>query len=199
MIQVTDPDNLTEKPPENLEEFAVFSVCVAGKTARTIQKCLTRFWDSMIQELHHSKKPGEAHEWWGRGPFAMLREFQARSIALRLKRAGVGCQTTKGRALHELAWADFDLSNVTTDELEMIHGIGPKTARFFLIYTRPGIKLACLDRHILRWMREQGVDAPEDTPSGRRYRVLEEKFLSMVPEGRTVAEFDLEIWKRYRR
>lgn len=202
-MQVTDPDTLTTKPPENLEEFAVFSVCVAGKTARVIRQCLqARFWPAAIAGVVGTQNP----EGWNllvkAGPFEIIRHYDTDALAEMLRKSGIGCQTMKARALHALAWiyASGGLDKVTPKELEKISGIGPKTARFFVLYTQPGAKVACLDTHVLHWMREQGIDAPKATPpSGKRYRELEEQFLSLVPKNKTIAEFDLEIWMRYRR
>lgn len=197
-VFVTDPDTLTPIPKRTygeLEEFVVFCVCVAGKTARVVRRCLDKFWDGVIQELH---RRGEfaAHEWWGKkGPFAILREYTISQIGVRLRDAGIGCHGMKASALHELSHSDFDLHEVTVEQLESVHGIGPKTARFFIMFSRPNARYACLDTHILAWLRGRGIDAPKSTPSsGRKYRQLEAQFLNMVPEGMTPAEFDLQIW-----
>ena len=83
-------------------------------------------------------------------------------------------------------------------DLETIKGIGPKTSRFFLMSSRQGVEYAALDTHILRWMRDQGIEnIPKSTPSGKRYLDLEQIYLKMVPEGKSVGEFDLEIWREY--
>jgi thermostable 8-oxoguanine DNA glycosylase len=63
--------------------------------------------------------------------------------------------------------------------------------------SRKGVQHAALDTHILRWMRDKGVNAPKSTPTGKKYLTLEQQYLTMVPAEKTPAEFDLEIWKKY--
>ena len=93
----------------------------------------------------------------------------------------------------------IDLKTVSAAELEQVFGIGPKTARFFILHTRRNAEVACLDTHILRYMREElGIRTPKSTPSGKKYLELEQAFLAHAKElGRDVAELDLDIWTRY--
>jgi thermostable 8-oxoguanine DNA glycosylase len=84
------------------------------------------------------------------------------------------------------------------DDLLAIHGVGNKTARFFLLHTRGG-DYAVLDTHILAWLRENGVeDAPKNTPTNtQKYKELEKKFryLSRVKfPYLSDAQIDLLIW-----
>lgn len=100
------------------------------------------------------------------------------------------------RAVHESA--DLDLRNDTVGQLQ-IHGVGPKTARFFVLYTRESDRVAVLDTHILRWLRERHgyVDAPQVTPSAAQYGKWEARALAAIEKdypGLTVAEADLRIW-----
>lgn len=86
-------------------------------------------------------------------------------------------------------------------DLEAIPGVGPKTARFYYMMTRPNARMAALDTHILKFLREQGHDAPKSTPPhGPVYERLERAFLAECDKrGVTnVAAFDLELWKEYR-
>jgi thermostable 8-oxoguanine DNA glycosylase len=98
----------------------------------------------------------------------------------------------------------IDLKTCTVDDLESIPGIGPKTARCFLIHSRPNQQLGALDTHILRYMREQGYDVPKSTPSSKKYKEVEKKWLKLANEiskktGKTLAEVDLDIWRKYAR
>lgn len=191
-IKVTDPDTCTKfnRSQVELEEFLCFCIAVAGKTARVVKKCMRDFWLRAINDSYKNV-PSE--------PFELLAYFRVEQIAQMLKDAGIGCHTVKATAMKTAAHELQDLKTVTLQELESICGIGPKTSRFFILHTRRRAKVACLDTHILRWMREQGIETPKTTPTGRRYLELEQQFLSMVPKGKSVAKFDLEIWKRYRR
>ena len=88
------------------------------------------------------------------------------------------------------------LTTITVSELEMVRGIGPKTARFFVLHSRPNQQIAVLDTHILAWMRSNGVNAPKATPTLKRYLVLEDYFLREAwSRGMSPADLDLAIWK----
>jgi thermostable 8-oxoguanine DNA glycosylase len=85
-------------------------------------------------------------------------------------------------------------------DLEDIYGIGPKTARAFICWSRSDVSHAILDTHILKWLKQQGVDrVPKSTPTGISYMRLEKEFLSRVPASMTPAEFDLSIWTSFAR
>ncbi len=192
MVITTNPEVCTiyDRTDVELEEFLCFCVVVAGKTARVVQRCMMKFWEDMMYDL--SDQPLLRRVWT---PFAMLKYFGQANVTERLKKAGIGCQTLKGRALATLADSDLDLETCTAEDLEKIPGIGRKTSRFFILHSRKDAKCACLDVHILRWLQERGVTNSGQTPgSAKEYRRLEQEFLSRVPEGKTIAEHDLEIW-----
>ena len=91
-----------------------------------------------------------------------------------------------------------NLKNVSVEELESIKGIGSKTARFFVLHSRPKVRHAVLDTHILKWMGSLGVNVPKATPPKKKYKELEEKFLALADERKmSVADLDLHIWKTY--
>ena len=94
-----------------------------------------------------------------------------------------------------------DLRTATLDELMAIHGIGPKTARFFLVHSRENCNHAVLDVHILKFLRANGYPtAPVQTPSGKAYLFWEKVFLDyckvMFPH-KSIADIDLAIWTEY--
>ena len=93
----------------------------------------------------------------------------------------------------------LDLKACTVEDLESVHGIGPKTARFIIMHSRPNQRLATLDTHILRWMRDQGIEAPKATPQSQKlYKELEDKFLTLCDESAILpSQLDLKIWKQY--
>ena len=214
-ISVTDPTSLTpipERSQAELEEFAIFAICVAGKTARVVQRQLREFWDVQLTDYwatHTAVDPSRMltdAEWTAMqpSPFRLMKRLRMEEIQKALHAAGIGCHTSKGRGIYELSRkaclsGPIDLATCTPAELENIHGIGMKTSRFFIMYTQPGARVAALDTHILRWLREQGVDAPHQSHSGRRYLELEEQFINLVPPEKSIAEMDLEIWNRYSR
>jgi len=93
---------------------------------------------------------------------------------------------------------DLNLRTCTLEDLLKIHGVGNKTARFFLLHTRAGCEYAVLDTHILKWMRNRGEDVPKSTPTNSKvYRELEKRFryLSRLAHpSLTDAQIDLLIW-----
>ncbi len=91
---------------------------------------------------------------------------------------------------------------MTIAELEEIPGVGPKTARFFVAYSRDNQQVAILDTHILAWMRDNGhPDAPRATPAaGQAYARWETKFLwECMSRNKTPVELDNIIWRERRR
>lgn len=116
-----------------------------------------------------------------------------------MKSAGIGCYSQKAITFMQLAESNLNLKSCGVEDLEKIKGIGPKTARCFLIHSRPNQRLAGLDTHILKYLREKGIDAPLSTPPAKKYKKLEQEFIKLADNaGKSVAEFDLEIWLTYR-
>jgi len=178
-----DPIDITdyEATDQRLEETLLFWVCAAGKNAISSAKGLQRF-------LHDEP------------PFEHIKKFHREMLPLRLKQAGIGCYNNKARSFWELAHADLNLRECSIEDLETIYGIGMKTSRCFIMHSRKGAKCAGLDTHILKYMKDEGLDVPKSTPSSKKkYKLLEEQFLELVPEGKTVSEWDLEVWNQYRR
>jgi thermostable 8-oxoguanine DNA glycosylase len=130
-------------------------------------------------------------------PFSIVKGF-GDSLAGSMKSHGMGCYNNKSRSMLALAHSGIDLKTCSVDELESVRGIGPKTARCFLIHSRRGSRHAGLDTHILKYMREMGFEVPKSTPTGKKYRELEVIFLGLADaSGMGLAEFDLNIWKKH--
>lgn len=178
-----------------LELHLLFWITAAGKNGVTSAKCLANFLDFWHEELWH---------YYGlhySSPFAIIRAMEEHSscrLAYQLRKFGIGCYKQKSKKFRQLANMKIDLRSVGVEQLQDL--VGPKTARCFLIHTRPNQRFAGLDVHILRYMRDQGLAVPKSTPSkGKRYLEVEQMFLDLVDRsGKTVAELDLEIWNKYR-
>lgn len=169
-----------------LEEFLIFSVCVANKTAKTIAPRV----DWLCRQYEGF-------------PLQGLAKYSQPQICSLLKRSGIGCYALKSKALKAasnlICRGKLDLRNCTVEELEALHGIGLKTSRFFVLHTRRRAKHAILDTHLLKYLRAQGHEAPLVTPkSAKRYNELEGIILSHAAQAKqTPAQFDITIWKRY--
>ena len=160
-----------------LEWKLVYALVVAGKSARFTNAAVARLRDLV----------GEA--------------FPIQTIALDPKLLEVARTGRYGLIKRAIARVYLlgdllDLRTCSPADLERIPGIGPKTARFFVVWTRPDAEFAVLDVHVLRWMRVNGWrNVPNATPTGRRYAELERAFLEEAGRrGQTPRELDLEIW-----
>jgi thermostable 8-oxoguanine DNA glycosylase len=187
-IKMVDSYNITDfnRSEEDLQEFLVFSVCVAGKTAFIMEKLVNNFiYDSMLYEK-------------GMLPFEVIRRIiNNRVLEEEMRRARLGKYTLLKKCFPELI--DINVKTCTIEDLENIKGIGRKTSRFFLMHSREGFQCAALDTHILKYLRSLGYDAPKSTPGNdREYRRLEEIFIYEANQAnKSVADYDLEIWRKY--
>lgn len=181
-----DPVNCTDFSRDQyaLEEFAVFCVCVANKTAKVIAPAVDRMLISMK----------------GDTPFEKLKTLSQARIVAKCYTFGMGCQQMKGRGLFDLSRSGLDLRTCSVADLETVHGIGQKTSRYFVLHTRPDQQHIPLDTHMLKFLAAQGVDrVPKSAPgSAKRYAELEAAALVFAKKrNMTPAEFDLNVWRYY--
>ena len=131
-------------------------------------------------------------------PFDIIRRLSKEKGSLRfwLEMARTGNYRKLTKALPALAESGVNLRTCGPEELERLHGWGPKSARFFIIWTRPESRYAALDVHVLRWMRKRGYDAPKSTPQNpKKYARLEKALLEEADRrGMTPRELDSMIW-----
>ena len=185
-----NPKKITDfnRTKADLELFAVFAVCVAGKNAQqTADKVNDNFRDVATPTKQLT-------------PFEAIKNLvDIKVFVAYLKMAKMGQYRRIYRALRDLAESGIDLKTCTVEELEAIHGIGPKTSRFIIMHSRPNQRLATLDTHILRWMRDQGIETPKATPQSKKlYKELEQKFLTLCDKCAILpSQLDLKIWKQY--
>lgn len=211
-----NPKRITkfDRTHEELEEFLLFCVVVAGKNAQ--QQALKL--DHFLRSLRFA---------YG---FETLEPFRAILLALDdnlmpfLQEAKLGQYHRLMRCFEELVYSNFDLRKVSVEDLEKVYGIGPKTARLFVLHSRPNQRLAVLDTHILKFLKVYNENklmawwpnlqqsphiiqgdisntiVPKNTPSRRTYLKLENQFLTIADKlGKLPAELDLEIWRAYAR
>jgi len=167
-----------------LQTKLIYAIVVAGKSARFANEAMQRLKDEVDSDA-------------GELLFDFLnRKREAGELRKTLEQHRTGNYTKLEKAIGELLEEAFDLDEVTPEDLERIHGIGPKTARFFIVWTRPAERYAVLDVHVLRWMADQGYRVPHSTPqSPQHYRRIEGWFLEEAAKRRlTPRQLDLEIW-----
>lgn len=185
-VTMLDPTKITKfnATKSELEEMILFWICAAGKNGVTAARSLDKL---LLLSLHGS-------------PFDKIIEIAKKSdLSQKMKSCGIGCYNRKATTFLSLIDGKLNLKTCSVDDLEKISGIGPKTARCFLIHSRPNQQLAGLDTHILKFLRDQGLDVPKTTPTGKKYKEIEAMFLKYVKKsGMSVADFDLKVWNEYR-
>lgn len=185
-----DPRNVTkyDRTPAELQEFWLFCLVVAGKTAMTQAKLLDGFINDLLEDMPHADAT----------PFEALQNAVDEGWLLdKLKKSRLGQYTRLEKAMK--ASLALDLVNDAVDKFEAIPGVGSKTARFFLLHTRKDQKIAVLDTHVLRFMRDQGLTTQVGTPpSGPKYAALEQIFIGLAEAAKmSIADYDLHIWRTY--
>jgi len=190
---MVDPTNITRyyQTHDELEETILFWVCAAGKNGVTAARCLENLLCYAEKQTGRNKKY--------RKPFATLSTLSGQeNLAEAMKNHGIGCYNNKAKTFIELIRRDMNLKSCTRNDLAGIWGIGMKTASCFIMHSRPDANCAGLDTHVLKYLRDQGIETPSSTPTSRKkYLELEQKFLNLVSSNKTPAEFDLDIWLKY--
>lgn len=198
-----DPFNITDynRTSTQLEEFLMFCVSVPGHNAKTTAAAL----DDFLGEDRST--PFELIRTLTDGPsirqddesllgFGIRSVLDFRRLRIAVQESGIGCYTRVARSFWELAYSGLDLADCSVEDLEVIYGIGKKTSRFFEVHSRANARHAILDVHILRYLKSLGHNVPDHTPSGPAYDRIEQLFLAEADKsGRSVAEFDLNIWR----
>jgi hypothetical protein len=192
-----DPNNVTNpaRTPAELEEFLLFCVVVAGKNADQQARKLEGFLG-------------------GRRPFAFIRASHREGrLEARLREVRLGKYSLLGRSFLELSRSGADLSACTWEHLTRFPGIGIKTAKFFVLHSRPKEMHGVLDTHVLGWMRDhwepagpRGLAVPRHSPQDPGiYRFWETVYFGMVAARHHAgaaavdwARFDLDLWKERR-
>ncbi len=180
---IIDPTKITNHNRSTLELqwFWLFSLFVAGKNSD--------FAAGKIETLHGLMPNGAYPINW----------LVANGVENYLRKAKVGQYTRLTKAITESL--NLDLNNVTVHQLMNVHGVGPKTSRFFLLHSRKDCKRAVLDVHVLRFLRDNGYPlAPKQSPNRNDYGAWEDTFLNICQRKypqMSVAEVDLKIWTEY--
>jgi thermostable 8-oxoguanine DNA glycosylase len=195
---MVDPMNITkfDRTEAEMQEFAIFAVCVAGKTAKTIAPRVSRLIEN-ISKLFKDVVKGEL-------PLDYITYMTYAELAEQIKEVGIGCFNQKADSIWIMArrvkCGALNLSTATPEQLEQIRGIGAKTSRFFILHSRKDAKYAALDTHILKHLTAHGIpNVPKSTPpKGRLYTLLENAFLLLADKaGMSPADYDLMVWRHY--
>jgi len=188
LIDPTKITNFTRTTAE-LQAFFLFGLFCAGKNSDYAAKCLAKLLNTIEGET----------------PFEVLKNLGEIGIYNALCASRIGQYNRLTRAV--MGAVDLDLATCSLEDLMNVHGVGQKTARFFLLHTRPDCQCAVLDTHILKWLRDnQESDAfkngvPQSTPTNvKQYLALEKQFLFLARLNfpfMSIADIDLTLWMKY--
>lgn len=173
-----------------LQRMLMTGVVVAGKVARQQQDKLDQF---EVLLWRRAEKAATVFN-------AMLQVANMdgwSGVEDMLRKVKMGQYTRVIAAFRGMVEAKLDLRTCSRDDLVKIPGIGLKTASFFIMFTRRNANIACLDTHILAYMREHNMhpQVPRSTPPPKLYLELEKVWLFHCKEiNRDPAELDFEIW-----
>jgi len=190
--QITNYDRSSSE----LEEFLLFCIVVAGKTAYIQAQKLEDFLVSVNKRLMMPENIN---------PFQTIKSAEQHGILFEeIKLAKLGQYKKIYSGFKYISDREYNLSRMTPKILEEIPGVGMKTSRFFLLHSDIFYKdkIAILDTHILKFIKDNIDDkAPKSTPViPITYRFWEDMFLSWCRQNiKNVADFDLEVWKSYAR
>lgn len=193
-----DPTNIPKVLTEaELEYFILFAIAVAGKNAKVTHKKLDAFLSDATYQARASATPFKKLN----TPFKVVQWLLLhRRLDAYVVKHKFGQYRRIAKAMGYAA-VQLDINNLTTNDLESVPGIGPKTARFVRLYSDPMYQGVPLDTHILKYIHTQCplVAVPKSTPpTGRRYNELEEIFQELARrQGKTVRELDTQVWTAY--
>ncbi len=183
MIDVFDITKYDRTDAE-LEEYLLFCGVVAGKTATTQARLLDNFLSAVF----------------GSSPFDKIRRLLRNGQLMdALKESHLGQYRRLYNFMSDAV--ELDLRKCNVADLEGLRGCGPKTARMFLMHSRPKQRLAALDTHVLKHLALANIKVPKATPpAGVNYQRLEQDFIRLADEAKMdVADYDLMVWKIYAR
>ena len=170
------------------EYFLIFSIIVAGRNAKM---ALEKAWRLL------------EFTWGEETPFDLIKHYiDNKTLVQKLKSLKIGQYTRIEKALKDII--NLNVETCTLDDLLACHGVGNKTARFFLLNTRKDAEYAVLDTHVLKWLRSifgNWRSVPKSTPTSQSlYQFWENEAMYAMkkeyPE-RTLAQADFEIWKTF--
>ena len=196
--RMIDPYNITDysRKRGELEEFLLFCIVVAGKTAYIQAQKLEDFLKSVNARLMMPESSS---------PFQILKSAEQHGILMEeILKAKLGQYKKIYNGFKYISEREYNLNRMTPQLLECIPGVGMKTSRFFLLHSDKLYKdkIAIIDTHILKFIKENiDIRAPKSTPTIRvTYKYWEDRFLYWCEcNNKNVADFDLEVWKSYAR
>ena len=203
-----DPINITDYNRNELElqELLIFCIAVFNKNADQIKHKVESFlnWCEKHSKAkdHFSRIRSLEKKHYEDGLSLMNDRTHHPGAKWLVNKFRFGNTTQKSNGIHGVVNdKDLNLKTCQPEDLEKFSGISFKTSRFFILHTRKNANVACLDTHILNWMRKHtGYDwIPRNTPSRKKYMELEKMFLKIAEENDlSPADLDISIWNEMR-
>lgn len=182
-----NPENITDfkRSDAQLEELFLFAVLVAGKNARVQADKLELFLGA--EGL--------------KAPFKYIRDLDNNGkLRQKLEESKVGKYNLLIKSFRYMVenLSNGILREAPIEWLEKTPGVGLKTARFFVLHSRPDSRVAVIDTHLLKYLKREfvAVDVPTVTPfDPAKYKVMETLFLGCcLKENVTPYHGDLTCW-----
>ncbi len=183
-----DPTKITDfaRSRHDLEEFWLFCIIVAGKTASQMAIKLEAFLSGRF--------PSE-------GPFDYVRRLiNEDRLDAEMRAIKLGKYILLNKAFPQSVADNAPaLESASAQELSAIHGVNHKTARFFILHSRQDADVAVIDTHVLKFLRHRGHQGiPTSVPQNDKYYVIEELMKAEARKSSlSYADFDLAVWNHY--
>lgn len=183
-----DPTKITnfDRTSSELEEFWLFCIAVAGKTAAQIALKIDAFLS-----------PRLATE----TPFDYIRRLLDEGrLVDEMKKVKLGkYKLLEAGYSQSVSSSGPCLRNSSLRDLENIPGVRYKTSRFFVLHSREHADVAVIDTHVLKYLRDRGYgNIPTSVPQNDRYYEIEDMMKAEVKlSGMSSADFDLAVWNHY--
>lgn len=176
-----------------LFEFAVFAVSVAGKnsdmTAKKVDALFSdpTFWTTI--SIQYQTPPNTEDKY--RNYVDIIKDL--------LKKHKIGQYNRLGRVVFLLNQISEQLDTVLFNDLVNIKGIGPKTAAFFILHSRPNANIPVIDTHMVKYMASKGIEVKVTSNLERyiAYAELVSKQIAIDYPNNTLAQADLAIWTKF--
>lgn len=187
-FQMIDPFKITnyDRTDEELQEFWLFCLAVAGKKATMMAKKVDEFLKprgslTPYQYVDH------------------LVSFTTLDNRLRAVKMGKYALLEKGYEQSAHKGPTWLRTASAEDIRTYVTGAGYKTSRFFTLHSRRNENVAVIDTHMLKYLKHIGApNVPDGIPNGPDYLRLEKILLAEATKKKmAMADFDLAIWSHY--
>lgn len=178
-----------QEDPRSAQWWLLFACIVAGKNAEFAENALKKLLGTSAM-MPFDNIEGALKDQCLRGALRIAKTGNYGKLYTCFEQI-IAMSKTLGRDPRDWMFAD----------LMRIHGIGPKTARWFRMLVRPNEYGSALDTHVLKFLADVGVpNVPKSTPTwGGNYRRLEVAFMERCEKLQmSPRDLDFFVWAVYR-